>query len=74
MSEIEPIRIPDDAKCQEASVLSVKEYIPCHAKATAIVFHEKDRRGYYMCDPCADHNIHNRGGKLVTKSLESRLE
>jgi len=68
------IPIPDDAKCQEASILSRESYIPCGAKATTIVYHEKDRRGYFMCDPCADHNIRNRGGNLVTLSPASKLK
>jgi len=71
---IPPIPIQDDARCQEASILSRGTYIACSAPATTIVYHEKDGRGYFMCDPCADHNIRNRGGKLVTKSNKSRLE
>lgn len=58
--------IPKGATCQEASTLSRKAYIPCGRLATAIVRHDRDRRSYYMCGPCADHNVRNRGGKLVT--------
>lgn len=71
--EIPLIPIPDGAECQEASIHSREKYIPCRAPATTIVFHEKDGRGYYMCDPCADHNCRNRGGKLVTISKKSVL-
>lgn len=60
------IPIPDGAKCQEASQFSVTFYIPCDEPATTIVYHERDRRGYYMCSGCASHNIRNRGGKWVT--------
>lgn len=72
MSErIPPIRedntIPEDATCQEASVFSRSSYIPCGAQAVAIVYHNKDRRGYYMCGSCADHNVRNRGGRLVAQ-------
>ena len=71
---IPPVRedntIPDDARCQEASILSRATYIPCNAPATTIVYHDRDGRGYYMCEPCADHNIRNRGGKLVARRLE----
>lgn len=53
------------ARCQEASMLSRGEYVPCSAPAVAIVHHDKDGRSYYMCAPCADHNLRNRGGRLV---------
>ncbi len=59
--------IPDGATCQEASPLSFHNYIACGAPAVAIVFHDRDGRGYYMCAPCADHNIRNRGGRLVAQ-------
>ena len=57
--------IPEGTRCQEASVMSRNRYIPCGAPATAIVHHDKDRRSYYMCAACTDHNVRNRGGKLV---------
>lgn len=62
--ELRPI--PQDARCQEASPFSREVYIACNAPAVAIVRHDKDRRSYYMCLPCADHNLKNRGGKLVS--------
>ena len=72
MSIFEPIppvlddySIPEGAKCQEASSLSVKQYIPCYAPATSVVRHDKDDRSYYMCTPCAWHNVQNRGGQLM---------
>lgn len=74
MSDIAPITIPEDARCQEASIFWVKTYIACNQKATTIIYHEKDRRGYYMCDACADHNIWNRGGKLVAKAPDSAVK
>ena len=63
--------IPEGARCQEASMLSRGSYIPCFAPAVAIVYHDRDRRGYYMCAPCADHNVRNRGGKLIA-SINSK--
>ncbi len=45
-------------------MLSHSSYIPCSAPAVAIVHHIRDRRSYYMCLPCADHNC-RRGGKLI---------
>ena len=65
--------IPKGAQCQEASVLSRESYIPCRAPAVAIVRHDKDRRSYYMCLPCADHNIRNRGGKLIRVNFAGRV-
>lgn len=57
--------LPADARCQEASILSVNWYVPCGKVACAIVRHKKDGRAYYMCGACADHNIRNRGGELL---------
>lgn len=59
------IDIPDTALCQEAAILSKAYYIPCNKPATAIVYHARDGRGYYMCAMCADHNVRNRYGELV---------
>jgi hypothetical protein len=59
--------IPDDATCQEASVLSVHNYIPCGDTAVAIVYHPKDGRKYYMCAAYTDHNVRHRGGKLIAR-------
>lgn len=65
-----PTEVPEDALCQEASSISVKRYVPCCSPATALVFHRKDNRSYWMCPPCADHNIRNRGGILVAGSFQ----
>ena len=60
-------QIPRGARCQEASPFySTHRYIPCGAPAVEVVYHAKDRRAYFMCAPCADHNVRHRGGKLVT--------
>jgi hypothetical protein len=58
------LSIPEDAKCQEASYLSRESYIPCGAPAVAIIVHGGERP-YYMCGPCANHNVRNRRGKVV---------
>jgi hypothetical protein len=58
--------IPWEHMCQEANSLSVDRYIPCATPAVAIVYHRKDRRGYYMCMNCTVHNLKNRGGYLVS--------
>lgn len=57
--------IPSFARCQEASRLSRMTYIACNQPAVAVVHHDRDKRGYYMCAGCTDHNLRNRGGKLV---------
>jgi hypothetical protein len=73
---IDLIPIPEGSECQESSIFSTHSYIPCGGDAVAIVYSERDSRGYLMCSGCADHNIRNRGGKLVTakdKELFERL-
>jgi putative hemolysin len=68
-------KIPKGARCQEASPMSRRLYIPCGAPAVAIVYHDRDKRSYYMCVPCADHNCRNRGGRLMmstNKEMERR--
>lgn len=58
--------IPDDATCQEAGLGSVHFYIPCGKRAVAIIGYNGRTEGpYYMCGPCANHNVRNRGGKLI---------
>jgi hypothetical protein len=63
--------IPEGATCQEASMHSRGKYIACGVPAVTIVRHDKDRRSYYMCGPCADHNVRNRGGKYVIEPKPS---
>lgn len=58
------LSIPEDAACQEASRMSRGSYIPCGNQAVAII-DNGDRRPYYMCGPCASHNVDNRHAKVV---------
>jgi len=45
--------------CQEASIMSREEYVPCLGPAVAII---RNRDGFYrMCASCTDHNVRNRG-------------
>jgi len=61
----------DLLKCREASMFSRETFIPCGKPATSLVWHNKDKRAYPMCDMCADHNIKNRGGiELAKKEIE----
>jgi len=60
----EDLSIPEDARCQEASIFSRESYIPCFAPAVTIV-DNGDSRPYYMCLLCASHNVRNRGAKLL---------
>jgi hypothetical protein len=73
--EIAPVdpsgEIPADALCQEASPQSRGHYIACGRPAAAIVFHDKDGRGYYMCESCTAHNTRNRGGVVVSRRMRS---
>jgi hypothetical protein len=52
-------------RCEEASTLSTHMFIPCSRPVCALIWHERDRRAYMMCEGCASHNIQNRGGRLV---------
>lgn len=54
----------DGKTCEEASVMSMKFYIPCGKPAVALV-KNRDPKPYYMCEGCADHNVRNRGAKLL---------
>jgi hypothetical protein len=58
--------VPKGAKCEEASTLSKSTYIPCCRPAVTVI-KNGDRRPYYMCAPCADHNVYNRGAVVLTK-------
>ncbi len=69
--EIPLIPIPEGATCQEASILSYSRYLPCGEKAVAIIYHERDKRGYFMCAGCASHNVRNRGGQWVSGTPET---
>lgn len=52
--------------CEEASLMSKRFYIPCNAPAAFIVKHDgRDEGPYRMCAACADHNVRNRGGRVV---------
>lgn len=46
----------EPGKCEEASPLSHKFYIPCNRTAEYLMRSDKDRRIYRMCLMCADHN------------------
>ena len=48
--------------CQEASIFSKEEYIPCNMPAVRII-HQRDGNILRMCSTCATHNIKNRGAK-----------
>ena len=54
--------------CEEASIYSRETYIPCGVPATTVVYHDRDKRSYNMCTCCAEHNLRNRGGKLISST------
>jgi hypothetical protein len=71
MAEIPFAPMPAGAVCQEASIFSRASYLACGTPAVALIYHERDRRGYLMCAGCADHNVRNRSGKWVTGAPET---
>lgn len=60
---------PVGAKCQEASPVSIKTYIPCGKPATRLIRSEDHSQvpnaAWTMCEACASHSVKNRGMKLV---------
>jgi hypothetical protein len=56
--------IPEAQECQEASPMSGNRYFACGAPAEAII-DNGDERPYYMCLPCAMHNLRNRGASVI---------
>lgn len=61
--------IPEGQPCQEASPMSGHRYIPCGSPAMTIIYSgDRDARPYYMCIPCAMHNLRNRGAAIVYSS------
>ncbi len=54
--------------CQEADLQSHNTYIPCNRAATVIVgWKGRSDAPIRMCDFCAEHNVHNRGGEIRGK-------
>lgn len=51
--------------CEEASIFSREFYIPCNITATKLVYSDRDKINYRMCEPCSSHNIKNRKMKLI---------
>lgn len=50
--------------CEEASPMSHAFYIPCD-KPAAFMVKNRDPIPYRMCEACADHNVRNRGAKVI---------
>lgn len=69
-------QVPDDARCQEASTFSMTDYIACARPAVAIIQHNGRSEGpYYMCGPCAHHNIRHRDARAVcVKPGEEKMD
>ncbi len=67
-----------EVTCQEASALSMTRYIACGRPASVII-DNGDEHPYWMCEPCADHNVRNRGAvdytpKKKVGSVQQRIE
>lgn len=45
-------------------LFSRERYIPCGQPAVALV-KNRDPNPYFMCMGCADHNVRNRGAKII---------
>lgn len=56
--------LSEQPTCEEASPWSITTYIPCGKPAVAVI-DNGDRQPYNMCTACAEHNIRNRGARLV---------
>jgi hypothetical protein len=54
--------------CEEASTMSHDFYIPCNRPAVKVLYCDKDKREYRMCDMCAHHNLTR--GMVVVKDLD----
>lgn len=73
VAEMFTVHLPLDATCEEVvTAVPCKNcqqliYLRCEAPAKMVVWHQKDRKAYYMCEICGDHNVHNRGGVNVTR-------
>lgn len=50
--------------CEEAHVSSGAFYIPCNEPAVSVV-KTRDEKPYRMCAACTNHNVKNRGAKLI---------
>jgi len=50
--------------CCEECAMGAPIYIPCNKPATVIV-KTRDATPYRMCEHCADHNVRNRGAKII---------
>ena len=50
-------------RCEGASIFSA-HYHPCNVPAVFMVDNGDDK-AYRMCAPCADHNVRNRGARIV---------
>lgn len=49
------------------------KYIPCSAPAVHFVQSRRSREVLPMCAGCADHNVKNRGGKIIEPTAETRV-
>lgn len=52
-------------KCQEDPGMHLGLPKMLAPPADAVVWHDRDERCYFMCWPCTDHNVRNRGGFIV---------
>jgi hypothetical protein len=59
--------------CAEASTLSGERYIPCNRPAKWVVgWTGRSEAPIRMCEMCADHNVKNRGGFIVSAYVSTQ--
>lgn len=74
--EPEPAKITFKAKpggCEEC-VMGSPFYLPCNQPAVHMIQHPSAEGPYRMCEHCADHNVKNRGAKIVGPYLPEAPE
>lgn len=60
--------------CCEEAALGVPFYLPCNSPAAHIVgWKGRDDKPIPMCAYCADHNVKNRGGEIISDIPVKRL-
>lgn len=51
--------------CQEVVTANQFMTINCRKPAVCLIWHDRDKRAYFMCHMCGSHNMMNRSGRLV---------
>lgn len=58
--------VANNGCCEEAAI-GMPGYFPCNRPATKIVgWKGRTDKPIRMCNACADHNVRNRGGEVIS--------